>query len=101
MQGKMEQQTKAKDMFKMVSDQQDTKDIYERERGAGEVSDLLLLGLLAIGVFTTMYVLTLSVVLVLYKMNKKILRHLREEQIENTVNLKLWLIREWKNNVKK
>ena len=30
MQGKMEQQTKAKDMFKMVSDQQDTKDIYER-----------------------------------------------------------------------
>ena len=65
------------------------------------MSDLLLLGLLAIGVFTTMYVLTLSVVLVLYKMNKKILRHLREEQIENTVNLKLWLIREWKNNVKK
>lgn len=35
------------------------------------MSDLLLLGLLAIGVFTTMYVLTLSVVLVLYKMNKK------------------------------
>lgn len=30
MQDKMEQQTKAKDMFKMVSDQQDTKDIYER-----------------------------------------------------------------------
>ncbi|PTI24000.1 hypothetical protein BU080_07825 [Staphylococcus warneri] len=34
------------------------------------MSDLLLLGLLAIGVFTTMYVLTLSVVLVLYKKNK-------------------------------
>ena len=31
---------------------------------------LLLLGLLAIGVFTTIYVLTLSVVLVLYKKNK-------------------------------
>ena len=35
------------------------------------MNDLLLLGLLAIGVFTTMYVLTLSVVLVLYKKNKK------------------------------
>lgn len=35
------------------------------------MNDLLLLGLLAIGVFTTMYVLTLSVVLALYKKNKK------------------------------
>lgn len=35
------------------------------------MNDLLLLGLLAIGVFTTMYVLTLSVVLLLYKKNKK------------------------------
>lgn len=35
------------------------------------MNDLLLLGLLAIGVFTTIYVLTLSVVLVLYNKNKK------------------------------
>ena len=41
------------------------------ERGAGEVNNLFILGLLAIGVFATLYVLTIIVALALYKKNKK------------------------------